>query len=424
MSDDRVDDHEQAFAELGTLLLEAELSVTDVRQALQDVHRAVIPEHGIDFAVLPEMVFLSPADRRRSTKSGVVTSPPLSIRQAVRVLTLVRQIETARVPVERVAEQAEVIRAVRIRHPHIAWSVGCALVSLGLTLVFRCPWWAVICASLMGVLIGVISTFMNTIRPAVSLVPFVSAFISTALLGVLVTWLPLGQVPLFAVCAPFAILVPGALITNGLLELTAADIVTGSARLMSGLIVLGFMLLGIVAGSALTGLRINSNSATLIGQTRNLVALDGAWQQLPPVSLGWIGVIALAVGVSVAFGAGYRLTILSVVMMACTYGVLDLLTPLVGSVVATGIAGATLFVVSRLLERTKFAVPAAISFRPAFLLLVPGTIGLVALTAFGSGTDTAAPFTFLSLCIGVKVGSVLTDTAWWVSSPWWNSSRK
>lgn len=414
MSSDLTGDHDEAFAELGTLLLEAELSVTDVRQALHDVHDAVGPDDGIEFSVLPEMVFLSPIDKRRSTKSGVVTSPPLSIRQAVKALKLVRQVKTGVVPVDQVATEATAIRAARIRHPHIAWIVGSTLVSFGLALVFRCPWWAVVCAALIGTVIGVISTMMSMIRPAISLVPFVSAFISTALLGLLVILIPLGHVPLFAVCAPFAIFVPGAMITNGLLELTATDIVTGSARLMSGLIVLGFMLLGIVAGSALTGLHINANSATLVGQTRHLVALDGAWQQLPPVTLGWVGVVALAVGVSVAFGAGSRLTLVSVVMMASTYGVLNLLTPLWGSVVATGIAGATLFVVSRVLERMEYSIPAAISFRPAFLLLVPGTLGLVALTSFGSPGQADVPFTFLSLCIGVTVGSVLMDLAWWV----------
>ena len=40
---------------------------------------------------------------------------------------------------------------------------------------------------------------------------------------------------MFAVCAPIAIIVPGALITNALLELTARDIITGSARLLYGL---------------------------------------------------------------------------------------------------------------------------------------------------------------------------------------------
>jgi hypothetical protein len=51
-------------------------------------------------------------------------------------------------------------------------------------------------------------------------------------------------------------------------------------------------------------------------------------------------------------------------------------------------------------------------FRPAFLLLVPGTVGLVALASLGSSSAESAVLTFVSLCIGVKAGSVVVDTDW------------
>jgi hypothetical protein len=49
------------------------------------------------------------------------------------------------------------------------------------------------------------------------------------------------------------------------------------------------------------------------------------------------------------------------------------------------------------------AVPATVSFQPAFLLLVPGTVGLVALASFDAAAPAAAPMIFISLCIGTKV---------------------
>jgi hypothetical protein len=84
----------------------------------------------------------------------------------------------------------------------------------------------------------------------------------------------------------------------------------------------------------------------------------------------------------------------------------------VGSIVATGVSAAVLFAAARLLERSGFSVPAAITFQPAFLLLVPGTVGLVAITASSGEALATAPATFVSLCIGIKVGSVITDTPW------------
>ena len=67
--------------------------------------------------------------------------------------------------------------------------------------------------------------------------------------------------------------------------------------------------------------------------------------------------------------------------------------------------------VRSVLERVTLAVPATVSFQPAFLLLVPGTIGLVALASFDAQALVSAPMMFLSLCIGTKVGSLLADLA-------------
>ena len=121
--------------------------------------------------------------------------------------------------------------------------------------------------------------------------------------------------------------------------------------------------------------------------------------------------IVLAVGIGLAFGSGFRLTLVCVVVMAGTYAVLALFSPWVGSIVAMGVTGAVLFVAARVLERLTIAIPATVSFQPAFLLLVPGTIGLVSLASFDAQALVSAPMMFLSLCIGTKVGALLADLA-------------
>ena len=75
------------------------------------------------------------------------------------------------------------------------------------------------------------------------------------------------------------------------------------------------------------------------------------------------------------------------------------------------IAAAVLFVAARVLERLTIAIPATVSFQPAFLLLVPGTVGLVSLASFDAQALVSAPMMFLSLCIGTKVGALLADLA-------------
>ena len=109
--------------------------------------------------------------------------------------------------------------------------------------------------------------------------------------------------------------------------------------------------------------------------------MTGGWQALPPLWLSWVGVLILATGIGLAFGSGARLTVLNVIVMTGTYALLATLTPITGSILATGVTAAVLFIAAQLIDRLTFAVPATVSFQPAFLLLVPGTVGLAALAS-------------------------------------------
>lgn len=402
---------ETALATMGAMLLEAELSVTDVREALLEMWRASRPDPAPPVAVLPAAVLIGSAGAHPGTAMAIVPSQALTIRQGARAIRLAHSVAAGHTRLDEAGPRVRAIRRMRLTHPDLAWVTGSALVSGGLALVFRCPWWAVAAAALVGLLVAVVTAVMGRVRPAAALVPFVAAFLSTTALAAIDAILDLGPIPLFAVCAPFAILVPGALITNALLELTATDIVTGSARLMYGLIVLGFMYIGIVAGSTVAGVHVDPRSASLVGDAINGSAGAG-WGVAPPATLAWLGVVGLALGVCIAFGSGVRLALVSVAVMLCTYGLLAVLAPAFGAPVATGMVGAVLFVAARVLERMPLGVPASVMFRPAFLLLVPGTVGLVALASLGSSSAEAAVLTFVSLCIGVKAGSVVVDTHW------------
>lgn len=395
------------LGELGALLLDAGVSVTDVRTALEQA-RVSSAAAELTFMVLPEAIIVSEDGTGATTVVGTKVSP-LSFLQAAHANRLARRVASGGMALGEVPAAIAKIRGLVRSHPTFQWVLGCALASGGLAVLFRCPWWAVVVTVLVGALVGVISAVTDRFRGAAAIAPFVTAFVSTALVGMLDVWLQLGPVPLFAICAPIAVLVPGALITNALLELTAADIVTGSARLMYGLIVLGFMTVGIAAGGALTGLRLDPDSAALVGQVASVSVDRLGWAALPPLWLSWVGVVVLAIAVGLAFGSGRRLMVVSVVAMISTYAILAVLTPVIGSVLAAGIAAATLFVIARIIERFTLAVPATVSFQPAFLLLVPGTLGLVALASLDREALEVALTTFVSLCIGTKVGALLAD---------------
>jgi uncharacterized membrane protein YjjP (DUF1212 family) len=399
------------LGDLGVLLLECGTSVTDVRGSLEQVSQRTVPGTSLEFAILPEMVMVSRPGSASATTTVMGKGEARTFRQSARASRLVHDLESGSTTLAEAPARMASIRSTPRRHPGLQNLIGCGLLSLSLAWLFRCPWWAIVLALVVGLLVGGLTMLMMRVRAAAAVAPFVSAFVSTVLVGAVAGWLDLGPVPLFAVCAPIAILVPGALITNALLELTSTDIVTGASRLMYGLIMLAFMAAGVYSGAALTGLRIDSASAALVGEAVRLTTERGGWEALPPLWGAWVAVIVLAIGIGLAFGSGFRLTVVCVVVMTGTYAVLALFSPLVGSVVATGAAAAVLFVAARVLERLTLAIPATVSFQPAFLLLVPGTVGLVALASFDAQALVSAPMMFLSLCIGTKVGALLADLA-------------
>lgn len=399
------------LGDLGVLLLECGISVTDVRGSLEQVGRRAAPEAAHEFAILPEMVMVSRPGASSATTTVIGKGEARTFRQSARASRLVHELESGAVPLAAAPARMASIRATPRHHPGLQSVIGCGLLSLSLAWLYRCPWWAVALALVVGLLVGGLTMLMMRVRAAAAVAPFVSAFLSTLLVGAVAGWLDLGPVPLFAVCAPVAILVPGALITNALLELTSTDIVTGASRLMYGLIMLAFMAAGVYSGAYLTGLRVDSESAALVGEAVQLTTRSSGWEALPPLWSAWGAVIVLAVGIGLAFGSGFRLTLVCVVVMAGTYAVLALFSPWVGSIVAMGVTGAVLFVAARVLERLTIAIPATVSFQPAFLLLVPGTIGLVSLASFDAQALVSAPMMFLSLCIGTKVGALLADLA-------------
>ncbi|WP_285035499.1 threonine/serine exporter family protein [Plantibacter sp. ME-Dv--P-095] len=411
MSDDAAtEEHRRtaahAYSALGCLLLDAGTSVTDVRDSLERA-TAASGDEGLAFSVLPQLIIVNDVHTGAVLAVGN-THGELSFRGAARANRLMRELELGHWPVGDLPARVQSIRETPRPHASMHWVVGNLLLAGGLALLFRCPWWAIVASMLVGAFVGLVITLLARWRGAVAIAPFVTAFVSTTLVGTLASAMDLGPVPLFAVCAPIAILVPGALITNALLELTATDIVTGSARLMYGLIVLAFMAAGISAGALLTGLSIDPDSTALVGQLgRGTTDLVG-WEAIPPLWFTWIGVVMLAAGIGIAFGSGRSLTLLTICVMALTYAGIVLFAPLVGNAVATGLTAGLVFVVARIVERYSAAVPSNVTFQPALLMLVPGTVGLVSLATLEGSAVTAALTVFISLCVGVKTAAVVT----------------
>lgn len=408
--DEPIDDQSiarNAFAQLGALLLDAGYAVTDVHFSLGKVARKTgHPE--MSFAVLPATVLVSDFPGRPATVVNA-EGRELPFWTSARVNGLVRELATGTVPVSEFADR--VYRMRTTVRPVAGWelALGSALLATGLAAVYRVPWWAILSTFIIGGVIGLVIHVSNRIAGAGTIINFVVGFCSTAAVGVLAEAFNLGPIPLFAVCAPLVVLVPGATITNALLELSSTDMVTGSSRLMYGVLVLGFMTTGIGAAAMVTGLTIDRSGAALLGEISQVNSDQSGWFGVPPEWATWLGVVGIALGISLAFKAGPLLTVLGVPALVITYAGTVLLSPHIGGIAATGVVGALIFLAARTLEWFVPRAPAIVTFRPVFLLLVPGTVGLVALTTFDDQAMLNALGTFLSLSIGTKIGAVISD---------------
>ena len=204
--------------------------------------------------------------------------------------------------------------------------------------------------------------------------------------------------PIRAIVASLVVFLPGATLTPAVLELAAGQMVAGSSRLVAGVVQLGLLAFGILAGIQVVGVapaRVLSGSGELIGD----------WAP-------WVGVVVFAAGVTLTHSTPRRaLPSLLVVMYAAWAG------QVVGSLVFGGyvsafIGAAVMTPAAYFVARRPSAMPARASFVPAFWLLVPGALGLVGVaqlagnvTVIGATQLGATVASIFAIAIGVLVGT-------------------
>ena len=326
------------------------------------------------------------------------TGELLSFDQVAQVASLARSAEQDGPSLAEVRRQLEQIRAQPARYPKPVAVLGSGLMSAGIAVVFRTTWWAVGLDFVLALAVGAALVYGGRVRGLLTVLPFVAAFAVSAVVYWLAADLRWGTVTLFVVCAPLVVMIPGATITTGVVELAAGDVVSGGGRFVSGLIMWATLAVGIAAGAAVAD-RPAAGGAP--------VAVVTEWAVLPAV-------LVIALGVGMFFDASWSLTAVLAVVLSATYGVVALAQTFSSAPVASGIAAAVMFPVLRVVEVIRPRWPAAVTFRPAFWLLVPGSLGLVAITQATTDGQAGAPellgsvvATVVAIAVGVQIGAVL-----------------
>jgi uncharacterized membrane protein YjjB (DUF3815 family) len=235
-----------------------------------------------------------------------------------------------------------------------------------------------------------------------TLLPVAAAFIVSALTFLLANegW---ANANLKTMIPPLVTFLPGAALTMSVIELSAAQMVSGASRLVSGALQLVLLAFGIVSAAEAFGL---PSAEILVDNPQNLI---GWWAP-------WLGVVVFGIGVAVFYSApSGSLPGLFLVLMVAFVGQ-QVGSALLGGYVGGFIGALTMTVAARLVERTSFGPPALVSFLPGFWLLVPGALGLIGVTEYIAAGPMLGVQNFLgtlgamvAIALGVLCGYLLVD---------------
>jgi uncharacterized membrane protein YjjP (DUF1212 family) len=279
--------------------------------------------------------------------------------------------------------------------------VGHTTLSIGVALILMPTLRNLAAAAVLGAIVGLLKV-LNRDRPVLA-APL--SVVSAALVSVLVflavkQGLPVD--PQFALVPPLVTFLPGAMLTFGMVELAYGDMVSGSSRLITGLVELVLLAFGLTAGAVLVGYRPEN----LVDATRETVAAP--WALWAP----WAGVVVFGVGVHVTFSAprnSFR-WVLSILVL--TFAAQQLTVGLFGKEISGFFGTLVATPLGYLVQKRFKGPPAMVTFLPSFWLLVPGALGLLSVKRLLSDPARldglmSVAFALASIALGTLVGASL-----------------
>ena len=290
--------------------------------------------------------------------------------------------------------------------------VGHAILSVGIAMVLTPSLTNLIATAVLGAIVGALKV-LNRNRPSLLVhMPVFTAAIVSALVFLMIKWeWPLD--PLHVLIPPLVTYLPGARLTLGMVELAYGDMVSGSSRLITGIVQLLLLAIGLLAGAILVGY-----------SAENLVdASKETAKYAADIWTPWLGVSIFSVGVYFHFSAprGSLRWMLVVVLVA--FAAQQLSVGFFGET-ASGFFGMLAATpLSYLIQQRFKGPPAMVTFLPSFWILVPGALSLLGIKQMLSDRDAGidgmvtAMFAMVSIAMGTLLGASLykwlNDTSRW-----------
>jgi uncharacterized membrane protein YjjP (DUF1212 family) len=280
----------------------------------------------------------------------------------------------------------------RARFSPVITVMGHVVLTVGICALLQPTWADIALAALFGVLVGLFKLIGVRWKSIQMIMPVTAAFAVAAITFLLAGW-GWAEADLRAMVAPLVTFLPGAALTMAVIDISAAEMVTGTSRLVAGSLQLLLLAFGIIGAAQVVGLPPPDD---LIGRADDPL---GVWAPVlgvlavgvgsylhhsaPPRSLGWLCLVLYAGWIGQYLGSEI-------------FG--SYLSGFVGAIVMTPLA--------YLVERLPSGPPALVSFLPAFWMLVPGALSLTGITEY-LGHDAAAGIQDLLGALGSMVAIAL-----------------
>ena len=387
------------LASTGEALIDSGFDVDEVDANLADIARA----YGMadtEIIALPTALLVSSGTggqlRTRAVTSG---RRRLRLHQIEELDDVVRAARTGRIDPRWAHDQIVAIRSRPAPFGPSMQVVGQVLATVGLAVLLGSSWLGIVVAAGLGGLTGALQFAGGRVPPRFQVLLTVAASFSVSLVVFLLSRTGLNFDVAPSLIAPLVTLLPGALLTTSVIELSTGQMISGAGRLAAGAAQLVLLGLGILAAAALVGV-----PAFDLAATKPALGAVGPW---------------LAVGV---FGIGIVMNLCArpsslgwiLLVLYVAYGGQVLGGLFFGGVLSAFVGAAAMTPVADLVARQRTGPPAIVSFTPAFWLLVPGALGLVGVAALLNGDSTGTTTlvttveTMVAIALGVLVGRAIS----------------
>lgn len=299
-------------------------------------------------------------------------------------------------------EVAQSLRAIADKKPiYPSWLrvIGYSLSALGFGAAFRLDLPALGAVTIMGLIIGIMVLNLSRSTRFAALLPLMATFVAGLMVAGMSIVLDKPD-PVRMVAMLIVVLLPGATLTSGIIELVSGYMVSGSSRLMYALMILGSMAFGGALAISVSG----------IPATR----LEDVTVSMTPEWVAWAGAAIYGVGTFLYFCTPTRLWLPSLFVMMFSFAISVLAVPSLGVPLSAGIATAAGLITSWAINARLGGGPGDLAiFLPTFWLIVPGSTGFVAITgeleSAKNLSDVAntAILTFFAMAIGMMLATAV-----------------